>query len=84
LLAKKERVQIRLAGAYALHKLGLTTQVPTRLVYITDGQSRLLAVGKSSIRFKAKAHKKFTTKGEVSSLLIQALEYLPPKDIDKK
>lgn len=84
LLAKKERVQIRPAGAYALHQLGLTTQVPTKLVYITDGQSRFLKVGKSTIRFKARAHKKLATKGKISSLLIQALEELQPKDIDEK
>jgi Family of unknown function (DUF6088) len=30
-------VRIRPTGAFALHKLGLTTQVPTRLVYLTDG-----------------------------------------------
>jgi hypothetical protein len=84
LLAKKERVQIRPAGAYALHQLGLTTQVPTKLVYITDGQSRLLTVGKTTIRFKAKAHKKLATKGKISSLLIQALEDLQPKQIDEK
>lgn len=84
LLAKKERVQIRPAGAYALHQLGLTTQMPTKLVYITDGQSRLLAVGRSTIRFKAKAHKKLATKGKISSLVIQALEELPPKEIDDR
>lgn len=84
LLAKKERVQIRPAGAYALHQLGLTTQVPTKLVYITNGQSRSLTVGKSTIRFKAKAHKKLATIGKISSLLIQALENLQLKDIDEK
>jgi hypothetical protein len=84
MLAKKERVNIRPAGAYALHKLGLTTQVPTKLVYITDGPSRLIKVGKTTIKFKATANKKLATKGEISSLLIQALEELGPKDIDEK
>ena len=31
-IAKKEKVRIKPAGAYALHRLGLTTQVPTKLV----------------------------------------------------
>jgi Family of unknown function (DUF6088) len=84
MLAKKERVNIRPAGAYALHKLGLTTQVPTKLVYITDGPSRLIKVGKTTIKFKATANKKLATKGKISSLLIQALEELEPKEIDEK
>jgi Family of unknown function (DUF6088) len=70
MLAQKEKVNIRPAGAYALHKLGLTSQVPTKLVYITDGPSRLI--------------KKLATKGSISSLLIQALEELNLQELDEK
>jgi Family of unknown function (DUF6088) len=84
MLAKKERVNIRPAGAYALNRLGLTTQVPTKLVYITDGPSRLIKVGKTTIKFKATSNKKLATKGKISSLLIQALEELKVKEIDEK
>jgi hypothetical protein len=82
LLAKKEKVRIRPAGAYALNKLGLTTQVPTRLVYITDGPPRKLKIGKLEIRFKATSHKKLATIGQVSALVIQALEELDVEHID--
>jgi len=81
-LARKEKVRIRPAGAYALHRLGLTTQVPTRLVYITDGASRNLKVGNATIRFKATTPKKLSTKGKISGLLIQALEELDIEHID--
>lgn len=80
MIAKKEKVRIKPAGAYALHQLGLTKQVPTRLVYITDGVSRNLKIGKTTIKFKATSNKKFSVKGKISGLLIQALEEL---DIDK-
>ncbi len=46
MLAKKEKIRVKPAGAYALHQLGLTTQVPTKLVYITDGHPRLFKLGK--------------------------------------
>jgi len=84
MIAKKEKVKIKPAGAYALHKLGLTTQVPTKLVYITDGVSRNLKVGKTTIRFKATSNKKLSTKGKISGLLIQALEELDINTIDNK
>lgn len=84
MLAQKEKVNIRPAGAYALHKLGLTTQVPTKLVYITDGPSRLIKVGKTTIQFKATANKKLATRGSISSLLIQALEELNLQELDEK
>jgi hypothetical protein len=82
MLAKKEKIRIRPAGAYALNKLGLSTQVPTRLVYITDGPPRQLKMGKLEIKFKATSHKKLATIGKVSALVIQALEELDMNHID--
>jgi hypothetical protein len=82
MLAKKERVRIRPAGAFALNKLGLSTQVPTRLVYITDGPPRRLKIGKMEVRFKATSHKRLATVGEISALVIQALGELDVKHID--
>ena len=82
MLAKKEKIRIRPAGAYALNKLGLSTQVPTRLVYITDGPPRQLKRGKLEIKFKATSHKKLATIGQISALVIQALEELDVNHID--
>jgi hypothetical protein len=82
MLAKKERVRIRPAGADALNRLGLSTQVPTRLVYITDGPPRRLKIGKMEVKFKATSHKKLATVGEISALVIQALGELDVKHID--
>lgn len=81
-VAKKEHVKIKPAGAYALHKLGLTTQVPTKLVYITDGAPRQIKIGKTTIKFKATTRKKLALEGEISSLIVQALEELGTKNIE--
>lgn len=75
-VAEHEHVRIRPTGVYALNKLGLSTQVPTRQVYITDGQARQIKVGKGGIKFKPTTPKKFGMKGPISSLVIQALEEL--------
>lgn len=73
-VAKHEHIRIKPAGAYALNKLGLSTQVPTKLVYITDGQAKQISIGKGTIKFKPVSPKKFGLKGPISSLVIQALE----------
>lgn len=39
-LAKKEHVVIKPSGQYALNKVGLSTQVPMRLVFLTTGNSK--------------------------------------------
>lgn len=83
-LAKKEKVNIKPTGAYALHKLGLTTQVPTKLVYLTDGSPREIKIGKTIIKFKATTSKKLAMAGPYSSLIIQALEELGTDNIDEQ
>lgn len=75
-IAKRERVRILPSGVYALNKLGLSTQVPTKLVYITDGPPRMIKLGKGGIRFKATTAKKLALKGSISSLIILALDEL--------
>ncbi len=80
-LAKKEKIKVKPAGAYAVHKLGLTTQVPTKLTYITDGSPRLLKIGKQSVVLKSTTAKKLSLKGQYSSLLIQALEEIGTENL---
>jgi hypothetical protein len=83
-IAEREHVRIRPAGAYALNKLGLSTQIPMKLVYITDGAPRQIRIGKGGIKFKATTPKKLSLKGKISSLVIQALDELGPKAIDNE
>lgn len=75
-LAEKEKVRIRPAGTYALNKLGLSTQVPTRLVYLTDGHPRKLKIGKITVEFKSTTPKKMALSESISGHLILALEEL--------
>lgn len=83
MVAQKEKIRIKPAGTYALHELGLTTQVPTRRVYITDGHPREFALGKLKIKFKGTTPKRLMRQGKISSLVIQALEELGTENIDK-
>lgn len=75
-IAEKEKVHIYPTGVYALNRLGLSTQVPTKLVYLTDGVPRLLTFGKMTVRFKATTAKKLALKGPISRLVILALDEL--------
>jgi hypothetical protein len=82
MIAEKEKIRVRPAGAFALHQLGLTTQVPTKRVYITDGHQRQFMIGKLQIKFKPTTPKRLMRKGKISSLVIQALEELGTNNID--
>lgn len=75
-IAEKEKVIIRPTGAYALNKLGLSTQVPTKLVYLTNGSKRQIRIGKGMLTFKPTTPKKLAAKNELVFLAIQALTEL--------
>lgn len=82
-IAQKERIRIKPAGSFAFHELGLTTQVPTRRLYLTDGHSRKFKIGNLEIKFRPTTPKKLSHKGKISGLAIQALEELGTTEIDE-
>jgi predicted transcriptional regulator of viral defense system len=75
-LAKKDHVKIKPSGQYALNKVGLSTQVPMRLVFLTSGNSKRIQIGKNAIIFKSSTAKKLSMKGDITSLLFLGLEEL--------
>ena len=72
-IAKRDRICIVPTGVYALNALGLSTQVPMKLVFLTDGAPREIKIGNRSIKFKKTTPKNLLAKGEISSLVLQAL-----------
>lgn len=77
-IAKRDKARLLPTGAYAQNALGLSTQVPLRIVYLTDGSPRTIKIGKRSIQFKKTTPKNLALKGKISKLVVQAL-----KDIGK-
>jgi hypothetical protein len=75
-IAKRDKARIVPTGVYALNKLGLSTQVPLNVVYLTDGAARKVKIGKRTITFKRATPKNVAVIGEISGLVIQALKTL--------
>ena len=73
-IAKRDKARIVPTGSFALNALGLSTQVPLKAVYLTDGAARTVKVGKRTIQFKKTTPKNLSAKGPVSKLVIQALK----------
>src|SRR5450432_4836644 len=64
-IAKQEKARIIPTGSQALYKLGLSTQIPMKLVYLTDGVRRSVKLGKNSITFRTTIPKKLAAKGRI-------------------
>ena len=74
-IAKREKARLIPTGLYALNRLGLSTQVPMRVVFLTDGAPRVIKVGKkATIRFKKTVAKHLAFKGKITTLVIFALK----------
>jgi hypothetical protein len=83
-LARKFVWRIQPDGATAQNLLGLSTQVPARVVYLSDGPDRSYTVGKTSLAFEHTALKEAGFKLAESRLIVQALKALGEHRITDK
>jgi DNA-binding Xre family transcriptional regulator len=80
-IAERDKARIILTGTTALNKLGLSTQIPMNIVFLTDGAPRSIVVGKRTIKFKRTSPKNLAVKGEITSLIIQALKEIGKENV---
>lgn len=75
-LAGKDRLRLQPSGAYAANLLRLSEQVPMKVVFLTDGPSRTVTVGRREIILKRTTPLNMATAGRTSGLVIQALRHV--------
>lgn len=75
-IAEKNGVHIQPAGAHAAHLVGLTTQVPNRVIFLTEGPARQVRIGGQVMIFKRSSRKTMLPAGTRVGLLIQAIRNL--------
>lgn len=59
------------AGAYAANILGLSEQIPAKVVFLTDGSSRTVKIGLTTIQLRRNTPKNMAMTGRLSGLLIE-------------
>lgn len=75
-IAEKDKARIIPSGLTALNLLGLSTQVATNAVYITDATARELAIGNRKIIFKRAAPRNFAYKSDLFPMVVAAMKEL--------
>lgn len=75
-IARKNRVRIQPSGAHAANLVGLSTQVPGQIIFLTEGLSKKVKIGNQTIIFKSATKKTMSSAGTQGGLLIQALKNL--------
>jgi hypothetical protein len=83
-IAKRDKARIIPTGAYALNALGLSTQIPLNVVYLTDGTARKIKAGHRTIQFKKTSPRNLAARGSISSLAIQALKAIGKEKVTER
>jgi hypothetical protein len=73
--ARARGAKVRPSGAVAANALGLSTQVPARAEYITDGPARTIELGGRQVRLRRVSPKRLALP-DGAGALVEALRYL--------
>lgn len=83
-LVGRDCTRIQPTGAYAANILGLSEQVPAKVVFLTDGPSRTVKIGTTTIQLRRTTPKNMAMAGRLSGLLVQALRELGKEHITRE
>lgn len=77
-LARETGSQVQIAGARAANALGLSNQVPAKSIYLTDGPSRRVVLGKRVVDLRHASPKHLIAPGSPAGTVVQALRHVGP------
>lgn len=80
-ICKRDHAKFLPSGAAAANKLGLSEQVPTRHIYLTNGTARELKLGNQTIVLKHVSPSHFAFKDKVLPILLQAMKWIGAENI---
>jgi hypothetical protein len=75
-IVRRQRWKIVPEGAWAANLLGLSTQVPAKIIYLTDGPNNEVPIGRRRIQFKHARPKVMAGLEGKFALVVQALRHL--------
>lgn len=80
-IARRDKARIVPTGLYALNVLGLSTQVPTNIIFHTDGAPRKIKIYNQFITFKHVVPKNLAYKSEILMLVVSALKEIGEQSV---
>ncbi|OHV77303.1 DUF6088 family protein [Rhizobium sp. LCM 4573] len=75
-LARETGSRVQIAGVRAANALGLSTQVPAKSTYLTDGPSRRVVLGKRVVDLRHASSKHLIAPGSAAGTVVQALRHV--------
>ena len=81
-VARKDNHALQPSPAMAANQLGLSTQVPSKPTYMTDGPTRVKTIGRQVIQFRNASSKTLIGAGQKTGAVFQALRYVGKDRVD--
>lgn len=75
-VARKDNQTLQISPTLAANQLGLSSQVPSHVTYLTDGPTRTKQIGNQTIHFRNAAQKTLVGAGQKTGAVFQALRYV--------
>ena len=83
-LARQTGSRVVPSGAVAANRLGLSTQVPAKPVYLSDGRTRQVRIGGTLLQIRHAAPKELPAGSRTSAMVFQALRHLGQAAMDDR
>jgi hypothetical protein len=83
-IARRYRWKIVPEGAWAANLLGLSTQVPAKIIYLIDGPNNEVPIGRRTIQFKHARPKAMAGLEGKLALVVQALRYMGKEGVGSR
>lgn len=81
-MQRAHQIKCQPSGAYAANLLGISEQVPAKIIILTDGASKTIAIGNKTIIFKTTTPKNMATSDSITGLVIQAIKFIGKEQIN--
>ncbi len=81
-LARQTGSRVVPSGAVSANRLGLSTQVPAKPVYLSDGRTRQVRIGNTVFQIRHAAPKELPAGSRTSAMVFQALRHLGQAAVD--
>ncbi len=82
-IARKFKWSILPYGNLAANRLGLSQQVPAQFIYLSNGPTKKIKIGKTIIHFRYARPKEIYADSQISGLVVQALRFFGKDNVNE-
>ncbi len=80
---RQHKTKLLPTGAYAVNLVGLSQQVPAKIVFLNSSIRRIIKIANMTIELRQTTPKSMATAGHITGVIIQALKHIGKEQFDR-